>query len=257
MSSMTLDVPTEIIERIIDMLYDDLLSLKACSLVCRKWFTRARFDLFIDFNLRLGSWSLSLDESGLDAEIATFQQSSLPFSVIERLRLNGAGTDRELGVLRWPCWHQSRNITELHLYRLENLDNDLPPFVANLPHLRSLYIAQTHFASTISILNIIAIAPQLAELELLYVTWETFERQMDGPVPHQIPLRHLILNQAHNLNAFTNLLLAAYPNLTLWSLWTHNLESDRALMNRCRASLRTLDLRHHGKYSLYPSKSLT
>lgn len=46
-------IPTELIERILDHLYDDVRTLKACTLVCRAWFTRSRYHLFA--HVQLGS----------------------------------------------------------------------------------------------------------------------------------------------------------------------------------------------------------
>lgn len=244
MPDISLNVPIEIIEHIIDMLHDDFCSLKTCSLVCRGWLTRARYNIFVEFNPNFPGASRQLSSLELEDMINSLQQSSLPFFAIERLTLGLTDNGRDLGVLLWPCWHQSVNITELDLHGLGNLDICLPPFVNRLPRLRQLTIVQTQFASTISVLRIIADTPQLSGLKLSHVSWEKYERQMDV-LPCPIPLRHLTLYHAHDLDAFIDLLLAAHPDLILWSLWTHHLDSDRVLMDKCCAHLRTLDLRYH------------
>lgn len=67
------DQPQEILDAFIDELSDDVTSLKACSLVSRRWFWRSRKHLFkrVHFSslggLRsLRNWCAVMDPSGTD-----------------------------------------------------------------------------------------------------------------------------------------------------------------------------------------------
>lgn len=252
----------EIIEQIIDILShdDDTHTLKACALVSPGWLPRARFHMFVGFKLDLKS---TIEPSKLEDTITSLQRSSLPFSIIQRMDLTGG--DVTTGLLTLPCWYQLRNVTELYLQDFDMLDTELPPFLGRLSQLRYLNISDASFLSPFSVVRMIDNIPQLLELKLTCIKWKSEHRTDDWDsegisqrnyVSHHSPLRFIILNQLADLNGFIDILLGSQLDLTPWSLWTHNLDSDSRLMNRFCASLRTLDLRLHREFSTLHSQNL-
>jgi len=242
-------IPIEIVEHIIDLLHDEPRALKSCALVCYQWLTRAQCNLFIGFNLDLGI-AADLSESTLEDKIASLQRSSLPFFIIQSMKLTGGNVTS--GMLSWHCWGQLQNLTELRLQKFDVLDTDLPPFLGRLLQLRFLGLDNVHFISPISVLSIIENTPQLSELKLLNIFWDFNHETDDEPgrvdrPSRPVPLHHITLDGIENLDTLIEILLEAQPNLALWSLWTQRLDTDYTLMDKCCASLRTLDLRLHSK----------
>jgi len=245
--SPTKDLPVELIEYIIDMLDEEPQTLKACTLVCHRWLTRARYNLFAKLNLDLRAVRVMSDESTMEDKVASFQQSSLPLFNIQHLELWSGNFIP--GMLLWPCWAQLENVTELHLQWFDLLDEDLRSFLAHTPRLKRLSIKGAQFTSPTKILYMLQPALYLSELELHHIFWELHRFGVMEPsnnVLHHYsptPLQHLILNEIQHLDSFVAAILNQYPDLALRSLWTSSLASDRALMSRCYASLQTLDLR--------------
>jgi len=240
-------IPVEIIEHIIDMLYDDHNALKACSLVCHGWLTRARCNLFTELKLDFHAMNRISD---LEEEIAFFRQSaiSLPLLIVRSLKITGGNLS--FGILSWPCWVELKNLTTLCLHHFEDLDNDLPSFLDHLFSLQCLDIKYARFDSAFSILGILQKIPHLLELSLYEVGWIKVQIPAEKQgVLDPIPLRHLTLNEIQDLHQFVDIFLMMYPDLHLWSVWTDNLDSDRRFMFECCESLRTVDLRYHGASS--------
>lgn len=152
------------------MLHNDVNALKTCTLVCHEWLAGVRYNLFTGFNL---DPRIAVNFSTLEDEIASLQRSSLPFFIIQCLKLMGG--NMTLFPLLWPCWGQLNNVTEVHLQEFDGLDTDLPSFLEHLSQLRFL---GAQFMSLFSILRIIENTPQLSELSLLKVSFLGIQTSM-------------------------------------------------------------------------------
>ena len=162
-------VPIEVVEAIIDHLQSDEKSLKACSLVCKAWTHRARFNLFARLNLHAGNAErISSSESRV---------KMMPF--IRQLHLIGSW-DR---VAKTHAWDEIvPTLIDLHNVRcLGLIDFDLESSTAPIcgvlasqfTHIVALHLISVKFLSFDSFANVVCAFPCLETLALCNVDWWT------------------------------------------------------------------------------------
>jgi hypothetical protein len=170
---MSLRVPPELTDRIIDFLWDCQLDLRVCSLVCRQWLPASRWHIFETITI----WP--------DSRLLTLMQ--FPQSVV-------ANHTRTLNLrLRLPA---EVNIAAVRiLWHLPNVLNlrtvivgSVPPSPAQfpvVPLVEKLSLQHTKFASCNDFAEFLSKFTTLRELELGWISWEDFDY---GVCSHATPM---------------------------------------------------------------------
>ena len=160
-------VPMELVEAIIDHLQSDRSSLKACSLVCKSWTHRTRFNLFACLDLHAG-----VAKRVLSSE---FRVKMIPFK--RHLRLIGSWYESTK-----PCpWDEIapmivgfHNVRCLGLFDfgLESSTNPISGVLASqFTHIVALHLVEVRFSRFASFANVICAFPCLETLALCDVAW--------------------------------------------------------------------------------------
>ena len=160
--------PIELIEAIIDHFHSDKTSLKACSLVCKAWTSRARFHLFACLKLRR-------------RDVETFINSSSRINiahVVRHLRLRVSGgfwvTDSDPWDEIIPRLVDFHNVRHLGLFDLtlgSSKSSICLALVGQFAHIVDLRLTRVEWPSFASIALVICAFPSLETLGLERVRW--------------------------------------------------------------------------------------
>lgn len=228
-------LPQELVEYIIDFLHDDPITLNACSLTGHAWCSAARQHTFGTINISTKS------------HIASLEKSNGPFSYTQTLSIwPKCATMR---ILNASGWSRLANLTNLSLqcelpsFGIE-LDDALQLFLDNFPVLETLTIRNSRVRSLGTIMRAIHLLPRLSDLILDQVYWSKGYDTSDPEFPlSTFRLRHIqLLNM--QIEPLVSCLLKLHPKLGLWSFTAETQHNTLPhLLQSCRESLRTLDLR--------------
>lgn len=123
----------ELLDCIIDFLWEDKKSLIACSTICADWSDAARFHI-------LERLVISSEE-----RLELLQHSTTPLRFTQKLRL------RTVKALDYSCWPRLSNATHLRIHHLEaassQLDHMVQPFFNNFTLLTRLTIRRCKLPS--------------------------------------------------------------------------------------------------------------
>ena len=162
-------LPIELAEAIIDHLRSDGSSLKACSLVCKAWTHRARFNLFARLELYARTAKRMLSSES--------RTKMMPF--IRQLHLigswDGAAETHPLDeiVPILADFHHVRRV-ELFAFDLENSTSPISGVLASqFTHIVALHLIGANFLSFASFASVICAFPSLETLALSDVYWYT------------------------------------------------------------------------------------
>jgi len=172
-TTMSCSLPPEILDAIIDQLYDEPTSLKACCLVSKSWIPRTQKHLFVHIEFdppkhSFGSWMrMSPDPSNSPAHRAH------SLTILYLPTITFTGTD----LCGWTSTFD--NVTHLHFERCiwTSHSADLTPFFGFSPALRSLRMTYTSF----EVFDLICSFPLLEDLALVDL------RPEDGTVWRRAP----------------------------------------------------------------------
>ena len=162
-------VPIELVEAIIDHLRSDRRSLKACSLVCKAWTHRARFNLFACLDLHAGVAKRIL--------ISESRVKMMPY--IRHLCLIGSSYD-PTKLHAWdeivPMLNDFHNVRCLGLSGFD-LESSTSPncgvLASQFTHIVALHLIDVRSLSFDSFANVICAFPCLETLALCNVAWWT------------------------------------------------------------------------------------
>ena len=162
-------VPIELVEAIIDHLQSDEKSLKACSLVCKAWTHRARFNLFARLNLHAGNAEKILSSES--------RIKMMPF--IRRLCLIRNWD----GATKTRAWDEIvamlidfHNVRCLELINVDLVNSAFPicgVLASQFTHIVALHLIGANFLSFDSFENVVCAFPCLETLALCNVDWWT------------------------------------------------------------------------------------
>ena len=161
-------IPTEIFERILDHLYEDVNTLKACTLVCRSWFARSRYHLFAHVQLdrpRIDEFLQCFDANTLRAvrgltaciphdpqfepDRTSFSHPEDPFvkvcSVLPNIQFLHLATFPSAP--RLPSWLATYQNTLTHLVIHNNVFSTMSAFIVAISGLRVLRHLGAEFVS--------------------------------------------------------------------------------------------------------------
>lgn len=177
-------IPTELIERILDHLYDDVRTLKACTLVCRAWFTRSRYHLFA--HVQLGSPRIDEFLHCFDANTLRGMRG-LTACVPRDLRFKLDRTPSSCSQLEDQFAKVCSVLPNIEFLRLATFPPAprLPSWLANYQNtLTHLVIQTTVFTTTSAFIIAISGLRALRHLGVEYVRWMT----LDFPSPEEFPV---------------------------------------------------------------------
>ena len=158
-------LPAELVDNIVDLLYDSRTTLKSCCLVSKLWIPRARKHLFTDVEFSdtkdLESWKTAFsDPSTSPARYTRVLLVKYPLTV--------AATDGEEG-----GWISTfTNVVEFKVNAVKTVDNwsaiHLFPFCGFAPALKSLHLS-FYAAPSSQVFNLIHSFPLLKDLSVFSV----------------------------------------------------------------------------------------
>ncbi|KAJ7726478.1 hypothetical protein B0H16DRAFT_1592351 [Mycena metata] len=171
-----LDLPQELIDRIIDDLHDDWHSLAECSLVCWAWVPASRVHLFAEITLRR-KWSRFMHPQFrpfLDM-LRTGSSTFAPFVVHLTLEdLDTTPADREEFFPAFLILSKLNSVKSLEFTRWRNfglqpVENLLPA----LTDLSELILNNVAIGSLGQLFGMLEMCPSLTSLAVISVTWDT------------------------------------------------------------------------------------
>jgi hypothetical protein len=158
------NLPPEILDLIVDHLYDERSTLKACGAVSKSWVPRARRHLF--FYVRFGS------TSPIELWMKAFPDpSSSPVHYTRGLSFYGFETIAAAGAHAWAWVRAFRHVVHLQMVAARWNDNrvSLAPLYGLFPALRSISIHNSRIPPS-ELLDLICSSPLLRDLQLQNVT---------------------------------------------------------------------------------------
>lgn len=191
-------IPTEIFERILDHLYDDVRTLKACTLVCWSWFTRSRYHLFAD---------VQLDSPRIDEFLQCFDANTLRAvrgltACVPRefqFQLDRTPSSSSSSQPEDPFVKVSILLPNIEFLRLATFPppTRLPSWLANYQNtLTHLVIQNTVFPTMSSFLTAISGLRVLRHLGVEFVCWMT----QDFPSPEEFPVSEVLESLSFDLD---------------------------------------------------------
>lgn len=245
------EFPQELVDEVIDHLWDDVTSLRACSLSCSTWLPTSRTHLFRQVDLR--------DAAACARFIKLLEASPVLVQYIRKLSVDAHHFSYDLSSLRngdstWlplvpPLLGALPRVTELEMTSLNWRTLQLDPkhtelFYSMLGNVKRLALVNVHFESSSDVLNILSAAKLVTELHLDRVYWNCWSWPMPdglsetGEMPHCGYLQRLVLRSGSPPNAITDWLLATGSMLNLREVQVHWRERDstQALGALVRAS---------------------
>ncbi|KAL6300225.1 hypothetical protein BKA93DRAFT_867912 [Sparassis latifolia] len=211
-------LPQELIDQVIDHLWDDRASLEACSTSCHAWLSSSRTHLFhtIELSTEHQCYHLNLlleaspNIAGYVKKLALLL--SLQFEFMQRIR---TPSPPDYGVPRYSSWVISV-ITKL--WRLDDLEfrrshwdvfshpepqRIIKTVVAKLKRL----VFSEMFLDMADVECVLGAARRLEELRFDRVNWTPWMPRIRGALPLSSTLQHLILDSTFSQDAILRTLL--------------------------------------------------
>ncbi|KAH9838477.1 uncharacterized protein C8Q71DRAFT_795941 [Rhodofomes roseus] len=239
------DLPCELRDTVIDLLYEDHGSLKACSLTCRSWLSRARYHLFR---------TMSIDRGRTGDAFARLLRSSPAISAyVQNMDINGSqsqcswwNTDSRKGMFSWPTLgpptraHTETDLTEadtwlrrilpedMHLLaKVKSLRISALPLGGGLtitlqPHFKQIKVLSVDGCKALAFSDFITFLrafPRLKSLHLLAIQWlPRNHNQGEGPTQPLPLLRSLELSHKVDAAPFVSWMIEEEAHTELTSL---------------------------------------
>ena len=208
-------LPIELIEAIIDH-QTDKKSLKACSLVCKAWTSRARFHLFAFLNLRR-------------RDVETFINSRPPINIapfVRSLRLTTSYWYTDSGpwdeiIPRLVDFHHVRHLGLVGV-ELKGPTSDICLALGQFAHIVDLRLTEITWPSFASFADVLCAFPSLEKLCLISVRWSN----SNLPAPSHSPLRNLHALQVCGCHDVHKWLLSLHAIPALRSLYWCDCDLD-------------------------------
>jgi len=246
---MSPELPQELVDQIIDHLWDDPLSLRACSLSCSAWLPSSRTHIFREVKLDGAVACLRFEE--------LLQASSDIIAVyIRNLFIEAHHFSYNADALRNPSstWvaripsllERLPRVIELGFTSLNwsalRMDAGRSEMLCNkLADVRHLHLSNVHFETSAQAYSVLSAAKKLAQLRFDRVYWNcwspTSTLDSSGTLTPS-PLRRLLLQSGSPPNLVIDWLLSSYQNLEIRDLCVRWRErgNTRALGGLLRAA---------------------
>ncbi|KAF7365543.1 hypothetical protein MVEN_00427600 [Mycena venus] len=245
---MTIQLPQELIEVIIDHLADDSTSLKACSLVCRAWVCRSRRHLYKHITLLVRN-ILALREL-LQSPWCTLLPHVSSIEAIRHEEDPDDGGFDDVAVDLHRLVETRRLNVKLNIRRIRPTPSDPPKFVraggflTAFPNVTNLVLGSNKGQQLMSLIEIIRLFPALQELDVRQLSGTFLEHTVDAVPPLGLRSVRLSRDSVRTvlvwLQAFNRL-----HNVDSLSLASVKLPLDptvRTALKQLGGSLRHLDL---------------
>lgn len=247
---MTLELPSEIIDLIIDHLHDDKRSLRACSQICRQWRPACQYHLFSRIEITPQNIALLL-------KILKFQTPPPPpSSVAQAVHHVGIGVNntgvQELVRGSLPIIFRFPNLRSLSLKWIVSLEPHVEDLSA-LSNLQHVELDRVHFPDLNRFLRLIYSITQLRSLSIPHAIYftnrysihpETMARYSHPPGQPFFSFRDLALSRI-NGSDMTKWILSLSPMPPVNELHLDGLavdENNQRLLHLVGPSLQKLEL---------------
>jgi len=247
-SKMTSSLPPEILDHVIDHLYDEPATLKACCVVSKSWVPRARKHLFA--HVGFDAW-----ESHLETWKKTFPDpSTSPAHHTRTLFFHAPPViiTADTGAGGWV--RTFHNVTHLRLMRLDRAS--LVPLHGLSPAVRSLNLTIVPFA----VFDLICSFPLLEDLALISLYPKNEAEVWNPPSTSPTLTGHLDVRTSGMFPAVTRRLLDLPGGLHFSKItaffFSDDAESVTDLVSECSGTLESLTILLH-PLSAFPSTSAT
>ncbi|KAH9952141.1 hypothetical protein B0H21DRAFT_817864 [Amylocystis lapponica] len=203
---MPSDLPQEVVDQVVDHLWDDIPTLLACSQSCCALFPATRVHLFS--TIRLG-------DSGQYRRFQQLLQTS-PYiaRLVRKLTVSGSLVDdpdawvgQIPSLLEQLVMVDELELTKLYWEVLQSRTNSLTRFAA----LKRLVFSDVSFATPAQIQTLLGAIPNVAELRVQNVTCGPVDTPLTYPILTTLPtsLHHLLLDSGNCHEVIVDSLLSA------------------------------------------------
>ena len=239
------NLPPELLDHIVDLLYDDVDALKRCCLVSKSWIPGARKHLFADVKLRF--------PTRLQAWKNAFPNSSTSPACYAKSLFIGYPGEATVADAQDVGWIQTFSCVERLVVHVDNPKISLTPFHGFSPSIKSLHVDFT--CSPCSIFNLIYSFPLLEDLSLalFYSIDHTadFDERPTTPQPPDSPVftgsLKLFVRVPEGIKSMARWLMSLPSGLHFRELklslgCKEDVSPISALVARCSSTLESLEI---------------